>query len=620
MCGILGYAGTPAIAPEMLVSMRDTMSHRGPDDCGLWVAGDGSAGFGHRRLSIIDLTPGGHQPMADSSGRVHITYNGEIYNFLELRHVLEALGHAFRSASDTEVILAAYRQWGEGFVERLIGMFALALYDEEVRVLFLARDRAGEKPLFVWRDGRRIVFASELKAMFALPEFPRRLDHNALEHYLAFSYVPRDLCLVAGVEKLLPGHMLRFEAGNGNVTARRYWDLPRFDGSAKKADPEELADELDILLAGAVKKQMIADVPVGILLSGGLDSSLVTAMAARVSSRPVKTFTISFPGHKGQDEAPFARLVAQHFGTEHTEMPADAASVSLLPKLAWQYDEPIGDSSMVPTYIVSRLIRQHATVALGGDGGDELFGGYHLYTWSARLGLVQRLLPRLVRGIVGRAAHRLPSATRGRNYLIGAAARGFEPLNHLGLYFDAGRRRELLAHVNGTHPTPDELRKSIAVGAFTMLQAAERIDFRSYMVDDILVKVDRASMLASLETRVPFLDPAVVEFAFGKVPDNLKVTLTGRKILLRRLAARLLPAQLDLKRKQGFSVPIAAWFANGEWGTFIRDVLASAPPDLFRPEAIASLIELEGRQGQQMSRLFALTMFELWRREHRISF
>lgn len=619
MCGILGYAGTPSIAPDVLASMRDTMSHRGPDDSGLWISSDNFSGLGHRRLSIIDLSPGGHQPMADPLGRVHLTYNGEIYNFVELRDELKGHGHTFRSASDTEVILAAYRQWGEGFVEHLGGMFALALYDEDLRRLYLARDRAGEKPLFVWRDGKRILFASELKALLALPEFPRRLDYNALEHYLAFAYVPQDLCLVEGVEKLLPGHILRFDVDRGDVSIRRYWDLPRFKEGAKKADPEALADELDVLLAAAVKRQMIADVPVGILLSGGLDSSLVTAMASRVSSRPVKTFTISFPGYEGQNEAPFARMVAEHFGTEHTEMPADAASVDLLPKLAWQYDEPIGDSSMVPTYIVSCLIRQHATVALGGDGGDELFGGYHLYTWSARLGYVQRFLPGPLRGLVRSAAQRLPLATRGREYLIGSAAQHFEPLAHLGLYFASDRRRALLVNSDGAHPTPDELRISIAGGANTMLQAAQRIDFRSYMVDDILVKVDRASMLASLETRSPFLDPAVVEFAFGKVPDKLKVTLTGRKILLRRLAARLLPRQLDLRRKQGFSVPISAWFAGGEWGTFIRDVLASAPAELFHPAAISGLIELETRHHNQSHRIFALTMFELWRRQHRIS-
>ena len=617
MCGIVGFAGGEPIATESLAVMRDCLAHRGPDDYGLWYSNDGEVGFGHRRLSIIDLSVGGHQPMGDSSGHVHITFNGEIYNFRALRLELEQRGRRFTTASDTEVILEAYAEWEDDFVSHLAGMFALALYDDRKRVLFLARDRAGEKPLFFWRSGSRLIFGSELKALFAAPGFPRRLSHNALEHYLAFAYVPSDLCLIDGVEKLLPGHILRFDLASGQMAKRRYWNLPEFDDAASGASPDDLTDQLDGLLERAVRNQMVADVPLGILLSGGIDSSLVTAMAARVSSRPPKTFTVTFRGHKAHDEGPYARLVANHFGTDHTELPAEEASVSLLPKLARQYDEPIGDSSMVPTFLVSQLIRQHATVALGGDGGDELFGGYPLYTWASRLGRLQALVPGPLRRLLAGGARRLPSGTRGRNYLIATGEKGFEPLARLGLYFDSEWRAKLLTVNPSAHPTPDELRFSMSEGAVTMLQAAQRIDFRTYMVDDILVKVDRASMLASLETRAPFLDPAVIEFAFRTVPDRLKVRGTDRKILLRRLARRLLPPQLDLKRKQGFAPPLGEWFTR-DWGTFIREVLRDAPESIFRRQAINDLWRAQERTGNQIHRLFALAMFELWRREYRV--
>ncbi len=617
MCGIVGFAGREHIAPEQVATMRDTMTHRGPDDRGLWTCGDGAVTLGQRRLSIIDLSPGGHQPMADATGRIQVVFNGEMYNFQEVRRELEAAGHQFRTSSDTEVVIEAYKAWGEAFVERVGGMFALALYDEDKRTLYLARDRAGEKPLFVWQTASRLVFASELKALFALPEFPRRLDHSALEHYLAFGYVPRDLCMIAGVRKLLPGCVLRYHVDTGRTHSWRYWDLPELDSHADARSASDLADELHELPRNAVRRQLIADVPVGILLSGGVDSSLVTAMAASVSPRPVKTFTIAFPGHAQHDEAPYARLVARHFATEHVELPAEEASLSLLPQLIRQYDEPMGDSSAIPTFIVSQLIRQHATVALGGDGGDELFGGYQQYVWVNNIDRLQKLLPVPLLRLLGWAGNALPVGTRGRNYVVAAGTYGFDALQRTSLIFDAEWRRQILVSTGDIGRTPEQLRTELAVGAKSLLQGMQRIDFRSYMVDDILVKVDRASMLASLETRAPFLDPSMIEFAFGKVPDRLKVHGRDRKILLRTLARRLLPPDLDIRRKQGFAVPLDVWFA-GEWGRMMREVLGAADPVIFRQAGIAELFARQERNGSQLHRLFALTVFELWRREYRV--
>ena len=616
MCGIVGFAGREPIDEGRLRLMNDTLAHRGPDDVGLWLSADRAAGLAHRRLAILDLSPGGHQPMAGAGGAVHIAFNGEIYNFADLRRELEGRHGAFTTSSDTEVVLAAYDAWGEAFLDRLDGMFSIALYDERRRQLYLARDRAGEKPLFYWRTAKRIVWTSELKAIFAFPDFPRRLNRQALEHYLAYGYVSGALCMLDGVAKLPPAHVLRYDVDSGRMQIRRYWDLPALGGPGGNA--EALVGELEQRLLDAVRRQLVADVPVGILLSGGVDSSLVTAMAARVSSSPVRTFTVSFPGHAAQDEGPYARLVASHFGTLHTDLPADDASVSLLPRLARQYDEPMADSSMIPTYLVSRAIRQHATVALGGDGGDELFGGYPHYTWVQRLDRVRRLVPAPLRSAVSRGARHLPSGVRGRNYLVAAGYDANGGLPNINLYFDRAARRRLLVEpcADGA---PEASRLALATGAHSMLQAAQRIDFRSYLVDDILVKVDRASMLASLETRAPFLDRHVIEFAFGSVPDALKVTLRGRKLLLRRLAAKLLPKTLDLERKQGFSIPLGAWFRGPEWGPFMRDVLHGIDATLFRAEAVRGVIAAEERYGNNTQRLFALMMFELWRREYGVA-
>jgi asparagine synthase (glutamine-hydrolysing) len=382
----------------------------------------------------------------------------------------------------------------------------------------------------------------------------------------------------------------------------------------------ELVETLDRLLEDAVRRQLIADVPVGILLSGGIDSSLVTAMAARVSSQPVRTFTIAFPGHGAFDESPFARLVAEHFGTEHTELVAEPASANLLPQLARQYDEPMADSSMVPTYLVSRLIRQHATVALGGDGGDELFGGYVHYRWILQQERVRRLVPRPVRRLVRRTVlDVVPTGVKGRNYALGYASDLGESIARYGLFFDLrGRRRIVAASYSGAVNDTPETAKGSAFAEWSPLQRATAVDFSSYLPDDILVKVDRASMLTSLEVRAPFLDHRIIEFAFGRVPDHLKATITERKILPRRLAKRLLPPALDLRRKQGFSIPLQKWF-KGEWGRMFESVLSDADPTIFDRRAVEQLLDAQRRGLANTNRLFALTLFELWRREYGVT-
>ena len=520
MCGIVGIISLgEAINPETLSAMRDSMRHRGPDDAGLWRSADGRIGLGHRRLAIIDLSPGGHQPMVDASGQLCITFNGEIYNYRELRRELEARGHAFRTASDTEVILEAYRAWGTDCLQRFNGMFAFGLFDSEKRQLFLARDRAGKKPLFYYQTADQFLFASELKALMAHEGFPRFLDLEALNFYLAYGYVPGEKCILQGAHKLPPAHAMIYEVQHGGAKLWRYWSLPEAH-PRDQAPVEELTEELEAQLLDSVRLRLIADVPVGISLSGGLDSSLVTAMAARVSSKPVKTFNISFPGHGRYDEGPYARLVARHFGTEHRELVAEPATVELMPQLARQFDEPLADASMVPTYLVSRLLRQEVTVALGGDGGDELFGGYPHYNFLLKQEQYRHLIPAPVRKCAGAAvAHFLPVGLRGRNHLIGFSRELPWSIAHINLYFDAFSRERLLSpliqHGWQAAASPEAYRAGLCQAGASPLYQATAADFQTSMAEDYLVKVDRASMLCSLEMRSPFLDHRLVEFAFG---------------------------------------------------------------------------------------------------------
>lgn len=598
--------------------MRDCLQHRGPDDAGEWWSQDGCVGLAHRRLSILELSALGHQPMLTDDRAFAIVFNGEIYNFAALKQELESLGHRFRSHSDTEVILEAYRAWGADCVTHLRGMFAFALYDVAHQRLLLARDRAGEKPLFYTVSRGQLRFASELKALLADPAVPRVMDVAALDSYLTFGYVPGEQCLVAGVQKLGAGSMAIFDLCSGELQRSTYWRLPA-PPSEVNQDASALIDRLDALLEASVREQMVADVPVGVLLSGGVDSSLVTAMAARISSAPVRTFTITFPGQGEFDEAPYARIIARHFGTEHHELEAAPANVDLLPALVRQFDEPIADSSMIPTYLVSTLIRPHCTVALGGDGGDELFGGYLLYQKTLQQQNLRDRIPGLLRRPFSAAADHLPVGFRGRIYAQKLGLDWPTSVAQSGIQYDRITRMRLspLLGAGAANAPAEALRWNAARGVQDEVQQLTRADFASYMCDDILVKVDRASMLASLEVRAPFLDQRIIEFAFGAVPRQQRLFNDERKVLPRRLAKRLLPAELDLNRKRGFSVPLEDWM-RGEWGHTVERELAGAPSALFDPNVVKSLFAGQRRGRNNGQRLFALAMLELWRREYNI--
>ncbi|MDG4595657.1 MAG: asparagine synthase (glutamine-hydrolyzing) [Candidatus Contendobacter sp.] len=619
MCGLIGIASPTSVVDRgWLTAGRDTMIHRGPDDAGKWWSADGGVGLAQRRLSIIDLSPAGHQPMLDASGELCIVFNGEIYNFADLRRELAVKGHVFHSQSDTEVLLAAYREWGTDCLSRLNGMFAFALYDGRNRRLFMARDRAGEKPLFYAQTHGTLRFASELKGLMADPALPRRIDPEALDCYLALGYVPGERCILQGVNKLPPAHALLFNLNDGQARVWRYWSLPEFDKAAGTTDVTALLDELEALLEDAVRRQLVADVPVGVLLSGGVDSSLVTAMAVRAAS-PMKTFTIRFPGYGHYDETEHARLIAHHFNTEHIELEAAESTVDLLPLLARQFDEPMVDSSMIPTYLVSRLIREHCTVALGGDGGDELFGGYPHYS---RLLWMQRKLGWIPhcwrRGIARTAESLLPVGFKGRNGLQGLAADLANSLPLIAAYFDPRTRRNLWTGPDAWNLAAESIRGARIPKTADLLQRATQMDFENYLAEDILVKLDRASMLNSLEVRAPFLDYRVIEFAFGKVPSALKATATDRKILLKKLTTRLLPPKFDQRRKQGFSIPLGLWLQSGAWRRFFCEVLLGSENTLFNHAVARQLLDGQKKGRANSERLLALVLFELWRREYRV--
>ncbi len=581
MCGIVGIfaPGGLAVDPATgdLGAMTRAVAHRGPDDHGRWLDAPAGIGLGHRRLSIIDLSPLGHQPMASASGRYVVTYNGEIYNYQALRAELEDRGAGFRGQSDTEVMLAAFEAFGVGgALPRLRGMFALGLWDKAERALYLARDRMGEKPLYYgWlAGGRQLAFGSELAALRAHQGFDATIDRGGLIKFMRHGFVPAPRSIYAGVAKVPPGTWLRFTADDRAPTPVPYFSLRALaeDGVARplRIDATEAADRLEVELSRAVREQMVADVPLGAFLSGGIDSSTIVALMQAASPRPVRTFTIGFV-EPGYDEAPHARAVARHLGTDHTEVtvtPREAQAV--IPRLPTIYDEPFADSSQVPTFLVAQIARAHVTVALTGDGGDELLGGYTRYTLARRAARLLALPGR--RAVVG-GVQRLLSAVRGR---------GADPDRLQQLVDWSWRRAERAGAVDADAWYARTMSLSLEPGALVLggvepagvlplakdvlaggnvIERAMLADGLQYLPDDILTKVDRAAMAVALESRVPMLDAEVIALAW-RLPFAHKVKGEVGKAVLRDVLARYVPPALFDRPKMGFGVPVARWLAG----------------------------------------------------------
>jgi asparagine synthase (glutamine-hydrolysing) len=583
MCGIAGLLA-PGEPDEALraraTAMAGAMRHRGPDEQGVW-SDPGTVALGHTRLSIIDLSVAGRQPMHSASGRYVITFNGEIYNFPALRDELQRGGTAFRGGSDTEVLLAAIDAWGvREAVTRCAGMFAFGLWDRERRRLTLARDRVGEKPLYFGRVGAALAFASELKALRVLPGWSNELDLEALAAFFRYGCIPAPRSIHVGIEKLLPGELVEFDE-TGFVRQRvRYWDAAEVASRARSqrlvGDDPSVVEELDARLRRSVARCMLADVPLGAFLSGGIDSSTIVALMQAQSRQAVRTFTIGFRA-PGYDEAGLARTIARHLGTDHTELyvdPADALAV--VPDLPAIYDEPFADSSQIPTFLVSRLARRHVTVALSGDAGDELFGGYNRHTWGARLWSRARPIGAGLRGMLGKALASVPGPTWDRAFAIAGRA-----LPARARQFSAGDRIHKVARLVTARDEHDLYERMIShwrepvvlsaaarasarewplpdLDAATLPERMMLGDLRGFLPDDVLVKLDRASMAVSLESRVPFLDHELVEFAW-RLPTGVKIRDGKGKWILRQVLGRYVPAELFERPKMGFAVPIDSW-------------------------------------------------------------
>src|SRR5437588_3058710 len=611
MCGICGVvSASGSVDPERVARMSATLVHRGPDSSGEFS--DGAAAIAARRLSIIDLETG-DQPIANEDGTLHVVQNGEIYNYRELRSELERAGHRFRTHGDTEVLLHLYEQHGDDFAERLRGMFAVAIWDVPRRRLMLARDRFGIKPLYYRAAGNELAFASELRAL------PRgEIDLDALETFLAFNSIPAPLTIFREVRKLPAGHLLLWE--DGRIRLERFARPAPVPVEELRDDEEaELVEELRSRMRDSVRAHLVSDVPVGVLLSGGVDSALLAALAAAGSSQPLRTFSIGFE-ERSFDELEDARRVAERYGTLHRELVLRPDAALLLPALAEAFDEPFADSSALPTYLVSQLAAEDVKVALSGEGGDELFGGY--YTYAADL-LAQRTgwIAPILRPFV----ERLPSSSarasfdyRAKRFVRAAHLQPLERHHGWKEIFSPEARAELVVR-RGERDPVDLLRERFAeTEGAELLARLQDVDLGTYLVDDLLVKTDRASMAHSLEARVPFLDPVVTNFALG-LPSRHKVQGLRKKVLLRKAAAPLIPPELLRRRKRGFSIPAAAWL-RGELEGFARETLSRETlrrQGFFRPEAATKLIDDHVAGREDLSRqLWGLLAFTLWHERH----
>jgi asparagine synthase (glutamine-hydrolysing) len=625
MCGICGKLifKDDIPAPGSIQAMCNTIIHRGPDDEGIYTAPH--IGLGQRRLSIIDLAADACPPLSNEEGTVWLVFNGEIYNFQELRQKLQAKGHCFTTHTDTEVIIHLYEEDGVACLQKLRGMFAFALWDERRKVLFCARDRLGKKPFCYTKTAQSFIFGSEIKAITADPDVSIAPDYHAIDQYLTYQFVPSPLTAFTGIKRLRPGEYLLCDV-KGNVTTQRYWQPTLVQKST--ASPQEIEEELLQRLREAVRLRMIADVPLGAFLSGGIDSATIVALMAQESNHPVKTFSIGFE-EEAFNELPYARLVAERYSTEHHELIVKPNAAEVLPLLVHHYNEPFADSSALPTYYVSQMTRQHVTVALSGDGGDETFAGYTNYAtvldwnkwdvWPLRL---RQLLAESGRGLL----YAFPHSNRAARLRRGLAMFGAADVKARRLQFGTILKpeekrlaytatfREQISHA----PIPQDL-----LAAYAWQEGMDALDWlmchdqNFYLPDCLMVKSDIAAMANSLEVRCPFLDHEFVEFA-ATIPSQFKRNGSGGKLILKQAVKDLLPTELFNKPKSGFSLPVASWF-RGEMAPLLKETLLSSTAEhrkLFDPRLVKKMVDehVEGRRDWS-NRLWAFLFLELWFRE-----
>ena len=624
MCGIAGFVDfwdrdqiEPVERGCLLKSMCDVIRHRGPDDDGFLLKP--GVALGMRRLSIIDLA-GGAQPISGEDGSVTIVFNGEIYNFQELRPELERRGHTFKTHSDTETIVHAYEEYGPDCVKHLRGMFALAIWNDKTRELYIARDRVGKKPLYYTvTPGQTIVFGSEIKSILEHPDVQREISLEAVDAYFTLGYVPDPLTIFRDIHKLPPGHYLTFS--NGRVRTQQYWDFNFEPAESRK--PEDYTEELRSLLEESVRLRLISDVPLGAFLSGGIDSSTIVALMARQMNQPVKTFSIGFH-EDSYNELKYARLTAKKLGTDHHEFFVTPQICDVIDELVWHFDEPFADPSAIPTYMVSKLARDHVTVALSGDGGDELFAGYTHYVVQQSRGAFSALPKALRAGVMRPLSYRLPHGAWGRNYLHNISLDPIDRyLDSLSYFTALTKKRLYTTEFQQALGTTDRVARSFRdyagrVKTNEPLDQLLYIDGKTYLPGDILTKVDRMSMATSLEVRVPLLDHKLIDFV-TKVPASLKLAGTETKHLLRRVARDLIPAEILDRPKQGFGIPLEQWI-NEQLRDQIRETLRE-PRTRQRGYVNSAYVDLildehhKGRRDHSFP-LWGLLILELWHRQY----
>ena len=626
ICGILDTAGRP-IDKNSLSAMGELLRHRGPDDAGSFLhTSPGpdpiSVGLEHRRLSIIDLSTG-HQPMFNETQEIAVVFNGEIYNYRELREVLLTKGHRFISDSDTEVLVHLYEECGEQFVEQLDGMFAIALWDARRKRLLLARDRVGKKPLYIYHRSNLLLFASEIKAILAHPAVERRIDDKQIPTYLIHGYIPTPQTFFGGISSLAPASVLLKDSLNP-LKQWSYWDFP-FHRSNQEAvlSIDEASSGLRHHLRQAVKKRLIADVPLGVLLSGGVDSSVVTRLVTEVSNHRAKTFSVGFPEDPSFDETAHARRVATEYQTDHVELQIEPKSLDLLDRLLWHYDEPFGDASAIPTYLVAELARQHVTVVLNGDGGDELFAGY-LRFWGTE---VAERIPSIALPLLQRLFALLPASTvvRSRNLLrakrfLDRASLPYLPryVSWISYFFAEELNQLMTDSIDGPHSMAQQL--SVESAYLDRVQGCSRIqqllylNAKTYLLDDLLVKMDRMTMAHALEARAPFLDHHLIDYV-SKLPDKFKLKGRQAKYLLKYAFRRELPRSILRRPKQGFGVPLDRWF-RGELKVYLMERLLAAGLVLHRyvrRDRLESMLKLHFERKQDANlRIWLLLTLSVW--------
>jgi asparagine synthase (glutamine-hydrolysing) len=622
ICGKLNFSQDEPVDRGLIQQMCRILSHRGPDDEGAYIKRN--IGLGHRRLSIIDLTPAGHQPMCNEDSTVWIVFNGEIYNYLELRKGLEAKGHRFTSSTDTETIIHLYEEEGVNCLKSLRGMFAFAIYDERNGRLFLARDRVGKKPLVYALKDNFLLFASEIKALLLDPAIKREVDYATLHHYLTYEYCPSPLTIFKGISKLPPAHFLTWE--RGKVRIERYWNLS-YREKLILPDEEAYGERFKEIFEESVKIRLMSDVPLGAFLSGGIDSSATVAFMSRLNSKPVKTFSIGFEEEE-YNELSYARMVADRFQTDHHEFMVKPDAVEILPKLVYYYNEPFADSSAIPTYYVSKLTREHVTVALNGDGGDESFAGYERYI-ADRLAGYYQIVPAILREkIIRRLVEALPHSENRRNFFrrLKRFVRGisdqperryvrwicfFDNEMKEDLYCD--EFKELIKGIDSFDLTVQWYEKA---DGNNFLDRTLFVDVMSYLPEDLLVKVDIASMTNSLEARSPFLDHKLMEFA-ASLPSKLKLNRVVTKYLLKQSFKGILPEEVLGRKKMGFGVPLDRWFRT-DLKEMVCDTLLSSSAlqrGYFKSTSIESLLnEHITLKADHSYRIWALLFLELWHR------